>query len=263
MFDRQGVPEHVLYEGRTRLQSEEAVAPLFSFSLVRTQTRKQSEQQVEGQLFEMHSLVQLATKKWLEMHDQVGMWQKASLRIMAAAFPDGQYETWTACRALLPHSRKVLGYSVGEDEARLHGTMIATNTAWYLMLVGEYTTSERIGRSAIVAREEILGPEHPDTLTSVSQLGSVLERQGKYEEAEAMHRRALEGYEKVLGPEHPHTLTSVYHLAFHFHRQQHYPAASELYQRAYNGYVKALGARHPTTVACFNHHQSAVKHREV
>ncbi|KAF7502175.1 hypothetical protein GJ744_006771 [Endocarpon pusillum] len=248
MFDRQGVPEHVLYEGRTRLQFEEAVAPLFSFSLVRTQTRKQSEQQVEGQLFEMHSLVQLATKKWLELHGQVDMWQKASLRIMAAAFPNGQYETWTACRALLPHSRKVLGYSVGEDEAKLHGAMIATKTAWYLTLVGEYATAESIGRSAIVARQEILGPEHPDTLTSVSNLGSVLESQGKYEEAEAMDRRALEGREKVLGPEHPDTLTSVSNLGWVLERQGKYEEAEAMDRRALEGYEKVLGPEHPHTL---------------
>jgi hypothetical protein len=34
-----------------------------------------------------------------------------------------------------------------------------------------------------------------DTLTSVNNLGLVLDRQGKYEESEAMHRRALEGSE--------------------------------------------------------------------
>ena len=56
--------------------------------------------------------------------------------------------------------------------------------------------------------------EHLYTLTSVSQLRSVLSRQGKYDEAEAMHRRALEGYEKALGLKHPDTLTSVYYLAF-------------------------------------------------
>lgn len=105
--------------------------------------------------------------------------------------------------------------------------------------------------------------EHPDTLTSVSQLGSALSRQGKYDEAEAMHWRGLEGYEMVLGPEHPHTLTSVSHLAFLFHRQQRYPAASELYQRAHSGYIKALGAQHPTTVACLDHYESAVKHNDV
>ncbi|KAF2677679.1 hypothetical protein K458DRAFT_395748 [Lentithecium fluviatile CBS 122367] len=222
MFDRQGAPEQVLYKGRTRLQFEEAVAPLTSFSLIRTQTGKQpgqpSGQQLGRQLFEMHSLVQLATKKWLELHSQVNIWKKASLRIMAAAFPSGQHET-----------------CLEEDEAMLDQALVATNTAWYLMLVGEYVTAEGIGRSAAVVQEKVLGREHPDTLTSVSQLGSVLLRQGKYDEAEAMHRRALEGNEKVLGRKHPDTLTSVYHLAFLFHRQHHYTAARELYKRAYDG----------------------------
>jgi len=34
--------------------------------------------------------------------------------------------------------------------------------------------------------EKVLGPEHPDTLTSINNLRSVLSRRGKYEEAEAM-----------------------------------------------------------------------------
>ena len=58
----------------------------------------------------------------------------------------------------------------------------------------------------------MLGPEHPDTLTSVSNLGLVLSSQGKFEDAEAMHQQALEGSEKVLGPEHPDTLTSINNL---------------------------------------------------
>jgi hypothetical protein len=75
-------------------------------------------------------------------------------------------------------------------------------------------------RRALEGREKALGREHPDTLISVSKLGTVLQSQGRYEEAEAMHRRALEGREKVLGREHPDTLTSVYHLVFLFYRQR-------------------------------------------
>jgi hypothetical protein len=86
MFDRQGIPEHLLYDGRSRLQFVDAVALLTSSSLVRVQTRKQSEQQLEEQSFEMHSLLQLPTRKWLELHKQVEKWQKVSLRIMTAAF---------------------------------------------------------------------------------------------------------------------------------------------------------------------------------
>ena len=58
----------------------------------------------------------------------------------------------------------------------------------------------------------MLGPEHPNTLISMNNLGLVLERQGKYEEAESLNLRALEEREKILGPEHPDTLTSVSNL---------------------------------------------------
>lgn len=72
MFDRQGIPEHLLYDGRCRLQFEDSVAPLTSFSLIRAQTGTQWRLQLGEQSFEMHGLVQLATMKWLEVSRQVG-----------------------------------------------------------------------------------------------------------------------------------------------------------------------------------------------
>ena len=48
-------------------------------------------------------------------------------------------------------------------------------------------------------RERVLGPEHPDTLTSIHNLVSVLRDQGKYTEAEAMSQQALERREKASG----------------------------------------------------------------
>ena len=148
----------------------------------------------------------------------------------------------------------VLSYSTEKDEeATLDRATIATNTAWYLMLVGQYVEAERVARSAVTTREGALGGEHSDTLTSVSNLGSALERQGKYEEAEAMHRRALEGYEKVLGPEHPHTLTSVYCLAHLLASRCRHDESLDLYDRACSTYSIALGEDHPTTRACHQH----------
>ncbi|KAF2631425.1 hypothetical protein BU25DRAFT_384710 [Macroventuria anomochaeta] len=239
MFDRQGIPEHVLYEGRSKLQFTEAVGPLLRFSLIRAQARERSEMRLQERLFEMHSLVQLATREWVKLHGQVGVWQRTALRIMAAAFPSGQHETWAACRTLLPHSTKVLGYSTEkDDEAKLDRATIATNTAWYLMLMGQYAKAERIGRSAVVAREEALGREHPNTLTSVSQLGS----------AEAMHRRALEGYEKVLGPEHPDTLTSVSNLGSALWSQGRFADAETLETRVMEARKRVLGDDHPDTL---------------
>ncbi|KFY92599.1 hypothetical protein V498_04835 [Pseudogymnoascus sp. VKM F-4517 (FW-2822)] len=94
-----------------------------------------------------------------------------------------------------------------EDRAR-----IADKTVWYLFLAGEYAAAEKIGRATITGRVEALGVEHSDTLTGLSNLRLVLQRQSKYKEAEAMHQRALEAREEVLGGEHPNTLTSLNNL---------------------------------------------------
>ena len=67
-------------------------------------------------------------------------------------------------------------------------------------------------RRALGGSEKVLGPEHPDTLSSVSHLGLVLSSQGEYEEAEAIYRQVLETREKVLGLEHLDTLSSVSNL---------------------------------------------------
>ncbi|OCK73381.1 hypothetical protein K432DRAFT_410741 [Lepidopterella palustris CBS 459.81] len=184
MFDRQGIPEYLLYNGRNRLQFEDAVAPLTSFSLIRMLTGKQSWHGERA--FEMHGLVQLATRKWLELNRQVDRWQKASLRIMAATFPSGQYKTWAVCRALLPHSRKVLSYVSDGNEEMLDLARIANNTALYLLLVAEHAAAENISQSAMVVGEKVLGPEHPSTLTSMSTLASTYRDQGRWKEAEEL-----------------------------------------------------------------------------
>ena len=56
-------------------------------------------------------------------------------------------------------------------------------------------------------REKVLGPEHPNTATSINNLAGLLRTTGRYEEAEPLYRRALAICEKVLGKEHPNTIT--------------------------------------------------------
>ena len=63
------------------------------------------------------------------------------------------------------------------------------------------------------ASERILGPEHPNTLTSLNNLAVLLYEKGDDDAAEPLYRRALEASERILGPEHPRTLTSVNSLA--------------------------------------------------
>jgi hypothetical protein len=166
MFDRQGIPEYLLRGNTNQLQFEDAIAPLISFALIRAQVGQRS--------FEMHSLVQLSMRKWLEQNKRLEKWRKESLRIMAGAFPSGEYETWTDCQALLPHSKEVMTYVLSDADEVLNRATIADHTARYLFHQGKYASAEGIGRGAVEGREKVLGLEHPDTFTSVNNLGSVL-----------------------------------------------------------------------------------------
>jgi tetratricopeptide (TPR) repeat protein len=241
MFDRQGIPEDLVRGNGDGLQYENAVAPLISYSLVRVQ--------IETASFDMHRLVQLSVRTWLEIHLELARWQEKSRAVMAQIFPNGEYASWTECQRLLPHVKEVMkSISDGHEEDRLHMATISSNSGWYLLLRGSYGEAEMMQRWAMHARERLLGREHPSTLTSVNNLGLVLYKQGKYEEAETTHRRALEAREKVLGREHRNTLASVSGLGNVLSDQGKYEEAEAMHRRALEGSEKVLGPEHPDTL---------------
>ena len=68
-------------------------------------------------------------------------------------------------------------------------------------------------RDLLDVRRRLMGPEHPHTLTTMSNLATSLRDQGKHAEAEQMFRELLDVRGRVLGPEHPDTLATVSNLA--------------------------------------------------
>jgi len=66
---------------------------------------------------------------------------------------------------------------------------------------------------ALAIFEAVLGPEHPDTATSLSNLAVLCANEEDFEEAARLMRRALEIREAKLGPEHPDTQSSRQSLA--------------------------------------------------
>lgn len=234
LFDRQAIPEWLLHDGTDRLQFEDAIAPLLCFSLVR--------QQGEEGLFEMHRLVQLSTRKWLESNKTLQSWITEALRTMARTFPGVKYETWPHCQMLVSHAKEVLTFEIVEEDDILNRAEICSNLGWYLACRNDISIGEMLVRDALKACEKNLGSEHSMTLESVSTLASVLEKQGKYYEAGNFGRRALEYNEKHLGSEHMTTMTSVSVLASVLEKQGKYSEAEMLSRRALKNTQKLLGS---------------------
>lgn len=57
-------------------------------------------------------------------------------------------------------------------------------------------------------RKRVLGPEHPDTLTSMANLAYTWKARGKLQDSLALMRRCSEVCNKVIGPNHPLTRSS-------------------------------------------------------
>lgn len=55
--------------------------------------------------FEMHSLVQLGTRKWLESRKKLDEWRERFISNLCTELPIGEYENWDKCQALFPHAR--------------------------------------------------------------------------------------------------------------------------------------------------------------
>lgn len=121
MFGRQGIPEGPVRDpDQDELDFYDALAPLLSYSLIRLEMNER--------LIDMHQLVQVLVRAWLQQHQQLQRWQVKSRRIMARVFPDGNYEHWTQCRTQFAHAKSVLtSINEADDDDRLNAATLSTN----------------------------------------------------------------------------------------------------------------------------------------
>ncbi|KAM7184568.1 putative nephrocystin [Rhypophila sp. PSN 637] len=186
-----------------------------------------------GDEFEMYRLVQLSTRKWLEVFERQEIFREQFIERMAASFPTGEYGKWTTCRILFAHVQVAVSYQPIAETAQTLAALLH-NGGWYAWSQGRYDiaqqmlgkakklrrwkeaeslfvqvmeTRKRHGQPGVDVQEP--GP----TLTSMANLASTYRNQGRWKEAESLDLQVMETSSRVLGEEHPDTLTSMGNLA--------------------------------------------------
>ncbi|KAF2470888.1 TPR-like protein [Lindgomyces ingoldianus] len=245
LLDCQGIPELLLrgrYQPAADLEADfdDDIHTLTSYSLVGMSAN--------GSEFEMHRLVQFSTKKWLELYNELEDWKRTYVMLMNDNYPVGRHENWTVCQALFPHALAAVEYEPKGAKAQEAWASVLFKAAWYAGEMGQYDIAQRMGSAAFRARESLLGAEHPDTLSSLNNLGLVLDWQGRYGEACAIHQRGLEAKGRVLGAEHPDTLTSMGNLASTYRNQGRWKEAEGLEVQVLDTSQRVLGEEHPDTL---------------
>ena len=268
-FDRQGIPETLLRgQGGTRNRCESSgtdcenndesdggdsaldasiddgfeddILTLRNYSFISLTT--------DIATFEMHGLVQLATRKWLEGPGQLEGWKKKYITNLCREFPTGEYANWTKCRALFPHAKSALAQQPEEEESLKEWALLLYNAAWYAWQRGSASDAEKMSVKSMKVRKKLLGGEQKETLSSMTMVGLAYNLKGRWKEAEELFVQVMETFKRVRGEEHPDTLTSMANLASTFWNQGRWKEAEELEVQVIETRKRVLGEEHPDTL---------------
>ena len=106
--------------------------------------------------------------------------------------------------------------------------------------------------AAVEVIEDVLGPDHPDTLTVRNNLALAYDSVGRFGEAIDAWEELLLDCQRVLGPDHPDTLTVRNNLAGAYDSVGRFGEAIELFEQVLADRVRVLGPDHPDTLTTRN-----------
>jgi tetratricopeptide (TPR) repeat protein len=214
-----------------------------------------------GTSFEMHALVQLATRNWLEAHNKFEKWNQQFIKILCAEFPEADYENWAMCQTLLAHAKLA---SKRQPKSRLSLVEWATllhRAAWYSWMKGNAADAEELAMKSMETRQNILDPEHMDTLLAMGLVELAYKLGGQWHKAADSGRKNLEQSRKVLGEEHPITLAIIGNLATTYRYQGKWKDAEELEVKLVEMSKRVLGEKDSNTLAAIGNLASTYWHQ--
>ncbi|KAF2484018.1 hypothetical protein BDY17DRAFT_322901 [Neohortaea acidophila] len=157
-------------------------------------------------VFEMHRLVQLATRRWLESQNEQERWKERYIENLRAAFTETPSQGSVTSRVMFPHVKLALDLKpkLGSD-ALLTWARLMYIAAGYAV-VGGYGyehDAEKMAEECLKALEMELKDNDPKILLAMVMVARVRNRTGRCMEAEALLMRVLEAHEKALRADDP------------------------------------------------------------
>jgi hypothetical protein len=121
----------------------------------------------------MHGLVQLATRKWLEMHGEDQKWKSEFSLKLNMAFLNGEYLNWALYEILFPHAKSAERQRPKEGRSIREWPQILRKAGWYAAAKGDYVEAERMCELSARALRKLLGDNDVETSFSLGLLASI------------------------------------------------------------------------------------------
>ncbi|KAI9655944.1 MAG: hypothetical protein M1829_000454 [Trizodia sp. TS-e1964] len=203
---------------------------------------------INNQNFEMHRLVQLSARYWLEAHNNLERWKQQFIKILWAEFPTSDYKNWEKCRALFPHARLALMQQPLEDDSLKEWALLLYNAAWYARLSGNFSDAAKMSLKSMEVSKKHFGQEDSVTLSSQAAVALIYRDLGRWKEADELFLQVMETSLRLLGQEHPDTLRSMSNFALVLDSQGKYFEAESMGRRVIELQENIQGPEHPDTL---------------
>ncbi|KAH8828692.1 hypothetical protein DL96DRAFT_1679305 [Flagelloscypha sp. PMI_526] len=199
---------------------------------------------VVNHTLEFHLLVQKLLRSLFETQSEM---ISASQSLLSLAIPTGiDSGDYAFRRTFIPHIRSSEKYGTNVH----HDLLFSFGQSYYDD--GKYDDGCRIWKKEFELKEQILGPEHPDTLKSMNNLAISYRDLGRAAEALPLDKQVLEARKRALGLEHLDTLKSMNNLAITYRDLGRAAEALPLDEQVLEARTRVLGPDHPDTLTSMN-----------
>jgi tetratricopeptide (TPR) repeat protein len=200
----------------------------------------------------LHPVVREATTELLTMAvADVDAWRSAvtdAMRTLIAQIAEADRAGWETARLISPHALLLADLNNEDTSTFEDARHILQQLADVLDNAGAHRILILLRRTMLSAETRRLGPDHPQTLASRSNLAITLGELGDYRDAVELQEQVVADSERILGHDHPDTLSSRGDLAISLGRVGEYGRAAELQLEVLVESERALGHDHPDTL---------------
>ncbi|WP_326787698.1 FxSxx-COOH system tetratricopeptide repeat protein [Streptomyces sp. NBC_00151] len=167
----------------------------------------------------------------------------ATMRLMQAVYTPGRLDL----ADVMPHARALV-----EELDTSESLDLLDSVARYDYESGQPASASHHYQRLTDARTTRLSDDHPDTLTTRSNLANAYRAAGDLGRAIPLLKETLTDSVRVLGEDHPNTLTTRNNLAVAYRAAGDLGRAIPLYKQTLTDRVRVLGEDHPNTLTTRN-----------
>ena len=245
------------YPARLPSPLKEAVADPVVFAGVIGLVRRRALAGVGPDSLQLHRLVRAILRdnptRSTPTTEDLSTLARRLLREAVPADPWFNPASWPAWRQLLPHVLAVTDPTRPTDpDDALEVAWLLNCAAIYLQARGEPRPAHALCQRAHQLRRDALSEDHPDTLSSATNLAGVLRALGEYQQARTLNEDTLTRLRRVLSEDHPDTLASANSVARDLYEVGEYQQARTLDEDTLTRSRRVLGKDHPHTLGSAN-----------